>query len=196
MKTEVSKTWVRNMMEKKDIRRAVLQKRNELTKEELEQKSNTICNTLIKMKEYKNASIIYCYMDFRNEVFTRKIMKDAWKAGKKIAVPKVMQSEMNFYYIESVEDLELGYFGIREPKTRKPANGEKGLIIVPGVAFGQKGYRIGYGKGFYDRYLNKHPILRKIAVAFELQIVSEIPYDTHDITMDMIITEERKILIK
>jgi 5-formyltetrahydrofolate cyclo-ligase len=184
------------MQEKADIRRTVLLERGKLTKKELRLKSEAVCNRLKQSDEYKNSTILYIYMDFKNEVITRSIIEDAHKTGKKVAIPKIIGDEMYFYYIKSVSNLQKGYFGILEPETTMPAMDQDGIMIVPGVAFDEKGYRIGYGKGYYDRFLQKHKRFKKIAFAFELQIVEEIPYDGYDVPMDLIITEERVIQIK
>lgn len=183
------------MMEKKDIRKTILQSRQALSKEEVYQKSNLIFQTLKECSEYRNAELLYLYMDFKNEVMTRDIIEDAYKLGKKIAIPKIEENEMHFYYLEQMEDAKTGYFGIREPKSLERVTDSQGIMITPGIAFDLQGYRIGYGKGFYDRYLHTNPVSKKIAIAFEVQIVEAIPYDTHDIPMNIIITEDRTIIM-
>jgi 5-formyltetrahydrofolate cyclo-ligase len=89
--------------------------------------------------------------------------------------------------------LKKGYFGIDEPVTTELADDKEALIIVPGVAFDERGFRVGYGKGYYDRFLNKHSDYTKIALAYEMQILTEIPNDEYDVAMNRIITEERII---
>lgn len=194
MKTGQLKILVRSMQEKADIRRFVLEKRNRLTKEELVLKSHDICNRLIHLEEYKNAKVIYFYMDFKNEVMTKLMIENAFMMDKKVALPKIDGDEMNFYYTESLGELKKGYFGILEPDMKNPAEDKNALMIVPGVAFDESGFRLGFGKGYYDKFLSKHMEFTKMAVAFELQIVNAIPYEKHDITMDKILTETREIL--
>ncbi|MFA9378386.1 MAG: 5-formyltetrahydrofolate cyclo-ligase [Lachnotalea sp.] len=184
------------MMEKPDIRKLVLQKRNELSKEELTCKSQLICNQLIALDEYKYAEVIYIYMDFRNEVMTNIIIENALHVGKKVALPKVDKDDMIFYYIDSYQDLKKGYYGILEPVTTNHAEEASVLIVIPGVAFDESGLRIGYGKGYYDKFLCKHMEYTKIAFGFELQMVEKIPYNEYDIPMDMIITEQRIINVR
>jgi 5-formyltetrahydrofolate cyclo-ligase len=183
------------MQAKADIRKLVLQKRNDQMQEEIISKSEAICNQLIELDEYKYAKVIYIYMDFKNEVKTKPIIDNALKMGKKIALPKIENNVMSFYYIHSYEYLKKGYFGILEPNTTELAEDRKALIVVPGVAFDERGFRVGYGKGFYDRFLSQHMVFTKVALAFKLQIVDQIPNDEHDVAMDMIITEERIINI-
>lgn len=182
------------MQEKKDIRKEILDKRLALPKEELYQKSEIICNTFLKLDQYQKSDLIYIYMDFKNEVMTKRIIEDAHQNGKKVAIPKVEGDRIIFYYLENNQkELEEGYFGIREPQIAKPVTNSKGIMVVPGIAFDEYGYRIGYGKGFYDRYLHENDIFQKISLVLELQMVEKVPSDKHDIPVDMIVTEERVI---
>lgn len=182
------------METKADIRKRVLQERNKLSKQEVINKSEVICNQLLNSEEYKTAKVIYIYMDFRNEVITRQIIENAFKNGKKVALPRVEGDVINFYYIHNLNDLKTGCWGILEPETTILAEDDNALIVVPGVAFDERGYRVGYGKGYYDKFLSKHKEFTKIAFAFELQIVDHITYEEHDIAMDWIATENGKLL--
>lgn len=193
MKMVLLKIWVRNMLEKKDIRTNILQKRLQMKKEEVIQKSERITTSFLKLEQYLAANLIYLYMDFRNEVMTNLIIEDARKNGKKIAIPKVVGNQMMFYALQDEKVLKEGFFGIREPERIHPITETDALMIVPGIAFEERGYRIGYGKGFYDQYLTKHKIQQTIALSYELQMVEQIPYDAYDIAMDWILTEERFI---
>ena len=98
---------------------------------------------------------------------------------------------MKFYYITSLNDLTAGYKGIPEPGLycEPAAENRQKIILVPGVAFDKKGNRIGYGKGFYDRYLKEHEFIKKMGIAFEMQVLEEIPGEPDDVQMDMVITE-------
>lgn len=178
------------MESKKDIRKRVLEKRNYISDKEWEDKSRLICEKVVTHPFFLQADSIYCYVDYRREVGARSIIEHAWKQGKKVAVPKVNGDEMEFYYIQSFEDLKEGYKGILEPEEMHPATEEHALVIMPGAAFDRCGNRIGYGKGYYDKYLQSHSNLKTIALAFELQMVDAIPADTHDICPNIIITEE------
>ena len=97
---------------------------------------------------------------------------------------------MEFYYVQRIDDLEKGYSGIWEPVTKKKAKGDSVLVLLPGSAFDRNRNRIGYGKGFYDKYLIKHQQYRTLALAFEFQVVDSIPTDSYDMRPDGIITEE------
>ena len=178
------------MDSKKDIRKHVLEKRNCISDKEWEDKSRLICKKVVTHPFFLHADAIYCYVDYRHEVGTRGIIEQAWKLGKKVAVPKVNGDEMEFYYIHSFDDLKDGYKGILEPEDIFLARDENAFVIMPGAAFDKSGNRIGYGRGYYDKYLYTHPDHKIIALAFELQMVNAIPVDIHDVCPDIIITEE------
>lgn len=178
------------MESKKDIRKCVLARRNCISKQEWEEKSRLICEKVVTHPFFLDSNVIYCYVDYRNEVSTRAIIETAWEQGKKVAVPKVLGDEMEFYYIHSYEDLEEGYKGILEPKQTNLAYDENTLVIMPGAAFDLTCNRIGYGKGYYDKYLHAHPSYKTLALAFEFQMIEHIPTEEYDICPQIIITEE------
>ena len=165
-----------------------------MSAEERAEKSGKIAEKLFKLEEYDEAANIFLYASFGSEVDTYPIIRRLLSEGKAVALPRcTSESTMVFHYIDSTEDLKPGYKGIPEPKESLPAAlSEPDLMIVPGVAFDAEMNRIGYGKGFYDRFFKAIPLyVPKIALAYELQMVPEIPYETLDETMDKIITEER-----
>lgn len=178
------------MESKKDIRKYVLEKRNHLTEKDWEEKNHRIYEKVVSHPFFLKSDAIYCYLDYRREVGTRTIIEHAWKLGKKVAVPKVVEDDMEFCYLESFDDLQEGFKGIPEPKHKQLACEENVLVIMPGAAFDAACNRIGYGKGYYDKYLYAHPNYKTIAIAFELQMVDTIPADCYDIGPNMIITEE------
>ena len=158
--------------------------------------SESICNTFLRLPEYKEAEYVFVYVDCKNEVETKKVIEQCWKDGKTIAVPKVFGKVMKFYAITSFDDLEEGYFGIREPKHEclQETVREDGLMILPGVAFDEERHRVGYGGGFYDKYLEEHPDMKKIAFAFEFQMFDRVPFEVFDRQPEKIITEKRIIV--
>lgn len=179
------------METKKDIRKRVLAERSALTEEEWMENSRCICEKITAHPFFADADEIYCYVDYNREAGTRAVMRRAWELGKKTAVPKVMGDEMDFYYIETFDELEEGYFHIPEPVTNRAASGTNVLVIMPGAVFDKNRSRIGYGKGFYDRYLGRHTEYRTMAAAFELQVLDAIPSECHDIRPEIIVTEEK-----
>lgn len=180
-------------MEKKDIRKLVFDRRKEMSRRELEEKSREICETVAAMEEFRNASAVYVYMDYNGEAMTGPLIEEAWRQGKKVAAPKVEGENMSYYYIHSFDDVKPGYFGIPEPEAAEPACDEDALLIVPGVAFDAKRHRCGYGKGFYDRYLSVHTLHTTVAVALEMQMMEEVPSDVFDICPQYLVTEARTI---
>lgn len=178
------------MESKKDIRKRLLEKRNCITDIEWEEKSRRIYKNVVTHPFFLEADAIYCYVDYRGEVGTLAIIEKAWEMQKKVAVPKVEGNEMQFYYIQQFSDLQEGYRGILEPKSDFPADDKNVLVILPGAAFDRKRNRIGYGKGFYDRFLNTHRNYHTIAIGFEFQMVNEIPAEPQDLCPQVLITEE------
>lgn len=177
---------------KNKIRKEILALRKAMPICLLEENSRIISEKVIAHSEYQNAELVLCYIDAKGEVRTRDIINNAWENEKRVAVPRVYGDIMKFHLISSYNDLELGCFGIMEPKkqcievTEIP---EKSVVIMPGVAFDKDGNRIGYGKGYYDKFFSTYSKLYKIAIAFSLQIVSEIQMDEFDIKANCVITE-------
>lgn len=178
-------------MNKKEIRAWIAKKRSELQPEEIREKSEAICSRLIQMEEFQKADCIYVYMELDGEVSTRSLVEEAWRCGKKVAAPKVQGDEMSFFYITSFEDVKPGCFHVPEPEAVNPASDETALLVVPGVGFDRFRHRCGYGKGYYDRYLAAHPSHTTVALAFQFQIVEEVPFDAFDVCPQYLITEER-----
>lgn len=182
------------MAAKKEIRKYVFDCRKKMTQETAEELSRVICQTITNLPEFREASCVYAYVDYNKEVVTKGMIEAAWKAGKRVAVPKVTgPHEMKYYYLTSFEQLEPGYFQIPEPAYGEEAHEEDAFLIVPGVAFDKNLHRAGYGQGFYDRYLDAHQAHKTAAVAFEFQIVEEVPAEPTDIFPNKVITEKRII---
>lgn len=185
------------METKQDIRKRIMCVRENLTEKERETGSEKITEQVVSHPLFVQAEEIWCYVSFGTEVDTKQILSAAWNTGKRIAVPKVTgRRSMEFYYIESLEDLTTGAFGILEPKKGKQQADcclEKSelFLLVPGVAFDPVGRRIGYGGGFYDTYLQKAGGCHTFGLAFEAQMTEQIPSEAHDIRMEYIITEKR-----
>lgn len=178
---------------KAEIRTEVKRRRAAAELSDLHEASLRIMERLTKLTVYQSAEVFLAYVDAKREVETRLLMQKAWEDGKRVAAPRVDgDGIMHYYVVESLEDLEPGSFGIMEPKTSCPlCETEEGLLLMPGVAFDVSCHRVGYGGGYYDRYLEKHPGLVHIALAFEFQVFEEVPFEDHDILPEMILTEER-----
>ena len=177
------------MESKKDIRKRVLSIRENMSKEEWGQNSRIIYEKVVTHSFFLDTDIIYCYIDYKREAATRPIIKKAWELKKTVYVPKVVGDDMTFHRITSFSDLEEGFRGIPEPTTNSADRINPGLVIIPGVVFDKNRNRIGYGKGYYDRFLSKHDYLKTLAIGFELQVEEEIPSEPFDIKPEVLITE-------
>ncbi|MCC8043259.1 MAG: 5-formyltetrahydrofolate cyclo-ligase [Oscillospiraceae bacterium] len=181
--------YKRKLREKyKDIRR-------NMSKSGKQRRDLAILERLISTDAYKNADIVLTYVSTDIEVDTRALINKAMDDKKRVAVPRCIDGtrDMNFYFIKSMDDLEKGTFSVLEPipsKCVKAYAYEKALCIVPGLSFDMKGYRLGYGKGYYDRFLSAHPRLTKVGLCYCPCTVSELHHGRFDVSADMLITEK------
>ena len=177
------------MEEKRLIRKQIFAARKQCSDAQVEEWSHQITDQVLKLSEFVKAKHILAYADYNHEVMTRYIIEEAWKAGKEVAVPKVVGKDMVFYRLTDFSQLEPGYFGIPEPVRGEIVKWEDALMVMPGVAFDSGNNRVGYGGGFYDRYLEKHPGLDTVALAFDFQIKDQVPCEITDICPQVIVTE-------
>jgi len=188
---------------KKKIRREFKAKRDLLSKEELIEKSSEIKKKVFELKEFKKAKTIFSYISFKSEVRTSELIKESLKKKKRIIIP-ITDFKQNKLYLSEIKDfekeLEPTLIGLFQPKREflRPVNAkELDLIIVPGIAFDEKGNRIGSGKGFFDKFLSELPKkIPVIALAFESQLAKEVPCECHDMKVEKIVTEKRVIECK
>ncbi len=182
------------MIDKAEIRKRVLQARNTMTAQEIAAGSLAIVKRLVDREEIRRASTLMVYLAFGSEVLTDGLILWGWGEGKRIVVPRCSPAtrEMTACRIDGFDELERGHYGIREPKAgsiRPVPPEEIEAVIVPAVAFDRRGYRVGYGGGYYDRFLPEARQAARIGAAFAGQIVPAVPVDPHDMTVDMIVTE-------
>lgn len=176
------------METKKELRTNYKKLRNEMPEETREELSAEICGHILGSRLYQQAELIFAYYPLGNEVSLLPVIEDALSNGRRIAFPKVEGEDMEFYQVKDLNELEEGYFHVMEPVTESAAE-EAALVLTPGVVFDMDGNRIGYGKGFYDRYLGKHPECITLGIAYESQIVECFEADMRDKKMDYIVTE-------
>lgn len=180
------------MEAKKQIRRDMLQRRKDCPAELRRQADKKIASAVFSLPQFQEAEEIYTYVSYREEASTRELIERALAEKKKVAVPKVLSpGHMEFYYIGSLMDVTPGYRGIPEPgKDAFVAEGKRGVILVPGLAFDRMGNRLGYGGGFYDAYLRAHPKLFRVGLFYSFQQREHVPTETFDMALEEIITEE------
>ncbi|MCP1125174.1 5-formyltetrahydrofolate cyclo-ligase [Bacillus sp. AFS018417] len=185
--------------EKKRLRKEILQRMNALSEEQYTTLSAKIVDSLYKQREWIEAKTIGITLSMEREVNTYAIIEKAWEEGKAIVVPKCNRETrtMTFRQITNFEQLETVYMNLREPDpsiTEEVSAEEIDLLLVPGVAFTRKGERVGYGGGYYDRYLVNYKE-KTLSLVFDFQIVSHIPVEPFDKTVQKIITEKETISI-
>ena len=182
-------------MDKKQFRKEYSVRRNALTSYEIEYKSALIAKSLFTTPEYLSSEKIFVYMSFGSEVHTAPIISDAFARSKRVMLPVISGQSMDFYEIFSFEHLTKNSFGIYEPKPddlRHCESDEKTLVIVPGLIFSHERHRIGYGRGYYDRYLCARKSLCNAGLSFGVQI-ADFPAEIHDIALDIVIVENEII---
>lgn len=170
---------------------------NNMRKTEHEQLSQKITDRILSSDEFKNAETIGLTISRFPEVNTLPLIEAAWTMGKRIAVPRCIRAtrEMDFRLITSFSSLEAVYIDLLEPivlETEAVTPEDIDLQIVPGVVYSNDGYRIGFGGGYYDRYIKKYSGVA-ISIAFESQIGHAVPIENHDISVDKIFTEKRQV---
>ena len=178
--------------EKNLIRKQMKQLRADMTRTERFEKSMQIFEQLITVPEFKRADRIYTYVSMDNEIDTIMLIDYSLSIEKRVFVPRVSGKDMEFYEISDISELSPGYMGIYEPDIngKEPDYSRTGFMCMPGLAFDKSHNRIGYGGGFYDRYLSVENKLYKAALAYEAQLLESIPAQDVDVRPDMIVTEE------
>lgn len=159
--------------------------------------SKNISGNLFSHSDWQCASTVALTISRRPEVDTYPIIERAWQEGKKVAVPKCLPKEkqLDFRLLDNFNQLEVVYYGLKEPKqdeTETVSPAAIDLVIVPGLIYEPRGYRIGFGGGYYDRFLESYNG-KTIALAFSLQVADKLPVEPFDIPVQSIITEEKVI---
>lgn len=177
--------------QKQVIRREIRERRNALTQAQQDEYSQTIINRLIQLPEFTSAETVFCYISYLSEVQTHALIKQHLLGKKRVCVPKIMSDTLMIAVeINNWENLEPDDYGIPTPISNKEAQLDYDLCINPGLAFTQEGHRMGYGRGYYDRWLARNNVKHTIALAYECQFVEEMPIEETDIPMDKILTEK------
>ncbi len=175
-------------MDKKLLRNQIRQQKKQLTGSYIAETSQKLAEMFFETEYYQNATTIYGYLSYNQEVRTVPILQRAMEDGKRVAVPKVYGDTMRFIYLEDLCAVAPGCMSIPEPVADGPvAEDQTALVLMPGVAFDEKGNRMGYGGGFYDKFLAQEPNHPTVALCYAFQMVENLPTDDYDVPVDMVL---------
>ena len=175
-------------MDKRELRRQIREQKRAMTPEEIESASQKLKEFFLETEQYRVAKTVYGYLPYNQEVRTVPILEQALADGKQVAVPKVYGDEMRFIYLNDLTRVAVSDFGIPEPVEDGPvADDPTALVLMPGLAFDKEGHRIGYGGGFYDKFLAEEPEHPTIALCYTFQVVNELPTEEFDIPVDQVL---------
>ena len=176
-------------MDKQALRAEIRAKKRAMTPAQIEAASDRLAALLFAHPAYRAAKSLYGYLSYNQEVRTAKILQQAQKDGKRVAVPKVFgETEMRFLWLDDPARIAPGAYGIPEPVDDGPeADDPAALVLMPGLAFDPQGHRLGYGGGFYDRFLaaEPHPT---IALCYAFQLLPRLETEAHDIPVDAVLS--------
>ena len=175
-------------MDKHQLRQSIRQQKRAMTEEEILRRSAKLGELFASSEAYQNAKTIYGYLPYNQEVRTVPMLERALREGKRVAVPKVYGEEMKFIYLDDLNQVAKGYAGIPEPIADGPvADDETALVLMPGLAFDPQGHRIGYGGGFYDKFLAAEPNHPTLALCYDFQMLPALETEEHDIPVDYVL---------
>ena len=175
-------------MDKRELRQKIRERKRAMTPEEIEIASGKLAQLFLETELYRNAETVYGYLPYNQEVRTGPILEQALADGKRVAVPKVYGDEMRFIYMTDLTKVAKSAFGIPEPVADGPvADDPTALVLMPGLAFDREGHRIGYGGGFYDKFLAQEPNHPTIALCYDFQVVENLPTEEFDIPVDCVL---------
>ena len=175
-------------MDKQALRRQIREKKRAMTEEQIVSASVRLGKLFADSELYKNANTIYGYLPYNQEVRTVPMLEQALRDGKRVAVPKVYGEEMKFIYMDDLSKVFRGYAGIPEPVADEPvADDPTALVLMPGLAFDPQGHRIGYGGGFYDKFLASEPSHPTLALCYNFQMLEHLDTEEFDIPVDCVL---------
>ena len=175
-------------MDKKELRRQIRDQKRAMTEEQINAASRRLGELFLNCAQYQQAKTIYGYLPYNQEVRTVPMLEQAMADGKRVAVPKCYGDEMRFIYMDDLSKVEKGYANIPEPIADGPvADDPTALVLMPGLAFTKDGKRMGYGGGFYDKFLAAEPGHPTVALCYAFQMVDYIPTEDYDIPVDRVL---------
>ena len=175
-------------MDKQALRKEIREKKRAMTEEQIVAASQRLGELFLASDAYKQANTIYGYLPYNQEVRTVPMLQQALLDGKKVAVPKCYGDEMRVIYLDDLSKVEKGYCGIPEPIADEPiADDQTALVLMPGLAFDPEGHRMGYGGGFYDKFLEREPNHPTLALCYDFQLLDHLETEAHDIPGDTVL---------
>lgn len=175
-------------MNKQELRQAIRARKRAMTEEDILRRSEILAEKFARSNAYRAAKTIYGYLPYNQEVRTVPMLRRALEEGKRVAVPKVYGDDMKFIYLDDLSQVAKGYAGIPEPVADGPvAQDETALVLMPGLAFDRAGHRIGYGGGFYDKFLAREPHHPTVALCYDFQVTDRLETEEFDIPVDLVI---------
>ena len=173
------------MQEKKDLRKTMLDRRNAMDAAEKKGHDERICTYLEQLAEERNVRAIHTYLPMGSEVDIRPFIEKMLARGITVATPKALKGrKMENLVLRSLTDLEDGIYGTKHPANSVEYTGNYGLFVIPGLAFDNHRYRLGYGSGYYDTFFSMHPTGYKLGICYPFQIVTHVPVEAHDVQLD------------
>ena len=175
-------------MDKKALRKQIREQKRAMTPEQIESASQKLKELFLATDQYRRAKTVYGYLPYNQEVRTVPMLEQALRDGKRVAVPKCYGDEMKFIFMEDLSKVEKGYANIPEPIADEPvADDSTALVLMPGMAFTKDGKRMGYGGGFYDKFLAAEPDHPTVALCYDFQMVEDLPTEDYDIPVDCVL---------
>ncbi len=178
--------------EKSSLRKVLLERRDATSYDFIKLASEKIYNRIKQLEIFRKAKKIACYYPIGSEVLTQDIMQELLGNGKEVCLPKVVENNLSFRKIEGLKDLEKGSYGIMEPKENCAVLEGIEIVLVPTVGITKNGVRLGYGYGYYDRFLASSNA-KTISLTYSKQVVKSIPFSEKDVKIDWVVTEEKVI---
>ena len=175
-------------MDKKALRSEIRAKKRAMTEAQIQAASRRLGELFADCAQYKQAKTIYGYLPYNQEVRTVPMLERALADGKQVAVPKVFGDRMKFIYMTDLTRVEKGYANIPEPIDDEPvAEDPTALVLMPGLAFDAEGHRIGYGGGFYDKFLAEEPDHPTVALCYDFQMMEKLKTEEFDVPVDLVL---------
>lgn len=175
-------------MNKQELRARIRTLKRAMTEEQIMEKSEKLAQLFLSSALYKEAKTVYGYLPYNQEVRTVPMLEQALRDGKRVAVPKVYGDTMRFIYMDDLSAVAKGYAGIPEPVADFPvADDPQALVLMPGLAFDPQGHRLGYGGGFYDKFLADEPGHPTLALCFDFQMLDHLETESYDIPVDCVL---------